>query len=446
MTTSQSRLGSTKISSTTAPRRELVERICASTLFSKSQRLSSLLTYVCDIALSGRESEITEQKIGTALFGKSPNYDSSIDGIVRTQASRLRQKLEQYFETEGANERVQIIIPKGGYVPFFVPRPSEELNAAPLAPAVMAVTTEALATVDTQEEKQAHPIPSFPFAWVLVGALTLACVALCIYHRGALKYARSGTYAPVNHPLWSQMFAEHQTTLVVPGDSGLVMRQGILNRNIGLSEFLSGDRSRSTSTMGSSVLKEADDFGSRRYTSIVDLEVDHDLAQIALHANSKSELRYARDIRPDDLKHGNVVLIGATEANPWVELYEQNMNYYVSHDRSRRIMSIVNRAPQGNEPNKWDSAYDDPKRRVFGVVAYLPSIRSTENVLIVEGTSMSGTEAAWDFVSNDYLLLPFLKSIHHGSGPLPHFEVVLETNNYTGDAVKARVLAWRASN
>src|ERR1700743_3569273 len=72
--------------------RELVSRIVASPTFARSERLSTLLTYVCDMTLKGREGELNEQRIGHAVFGRSPDYDSSVDGIVRTPASRLRPR------------------------------------------------------------------------------------------------------------------------------------------------------------------------------------------------------------------------------------------------------------------------------------------------------------------------------------------------------------------
>src|SRR5271155_2204414 len=99
--------------------RALVQRIVASPTFVRSERLCSLLSYVCEMALEGRGAEINEQKIGQAVFGRSRDYDSTIDGIVRTQASRLRQRLEQYFREEGADEAVRVVIPRGGYVPVF---------------------------------------------------------------------------------------------------------------------------------------------------------------------------------------------------------------------------------------------------------------------------------------------------------------------------------------
>ena len=59
-------------------RRELVERVVASSVFAKTERLSTLLLYVCEVALDGRADELSEQNVGAAVFGRSRDYDSEI--------------------------------------------------------------------------------------------------------------------------------------------------------------------------------------------------------------------------------------------------------------------------------------------------------------------------------------------------------------------------------
>jgi hypothetical protein len=424
------------------PRRALVDRIIASSTFAKSERLSSLLACVCDLALSGRAKEISEQKIGEAVFGRSQNYDSSIDGIVRTQASRLRQRLELYFNEEGVDEPIRIVIPRGGYVPLFEPRSTPE--AAPLptlitAPAAQIETATKAEAASGRVRGWGNPT----VAWWLVGLLAIA-LAISVVNRGtSVKGQMART--PV-HPLWSRIFAADQRTLEVPGDSGMVIWQGLVGQNLSLEEYLDGGY-RTTLTRPATLPPETVvDLGSRRYTSIVDLEVAKALSQIAESNKSKLDVRYARDIRPNDLKQGNVIFVGAAEANPWVELFEKNMNFVFFNDREHGVFSVFNRDPQGTEPRRWDSSYSDAQHRVYAVVAYLPNLGGNGNALILEGTSMAGTECAWDFVSHDTQLLPFLKRIQRADNSIPHFELVLGTNNMNGSAVKNTVLAWRTGN
>ena len=426
------------VPSASDPRRALVERIIASSTFAKCERLSSLLAYVCDLTLHGRVKEINEQKIGEAVFGRPRNYDSSIDGIVRTQASRLRQRLELYFNEEGIDEPIRIVIPRGGYVPVFEPR------LTPVVPMI------APAVLPEQPSDKLHVRESFwgsrsaAIAWSLVAILSVAILAILLVNRGAAK--RQVTRASL-HPLWSQIFVPGQRTLEVPGDSGMVMWQGLVGRSVGLAEYLNGDYRTNLLPKTSIPLQDAVvDLGGRRYTSIVDLEAAKSLSLMAQSAQSSLEVRYARDVRPNDLKQGNVILVGAAEATPWVELFEHNMNFVFFNDRERKTFSVLNREPRGAEPRQWDSDYTDVQHRVYAVVAFLPNLGGKGNALILEGTSMAGTESAWDFVSDDSQLLPFLQRIRHADGTLPHFEVVLGTNNMSGSAVKNTVLAWRATN
>ena len=426
-------------SATTDPRRALVDRIIVSSTFARCERLSSLLAYVCDLTLKGRLKEINEQKIGEAVFGRPRNYDSSIDGIVRTQASRLRHRLELYFREEGLDEPMRVVIPRGGYVPVFEPRSTPEVPM--LTPTVAPVQAEG----KLDARRSFWVSGSAPMAWSLVAILLIAIATILLLNRNAA--AKGQVISAPAHPLWSQIFAAGQRTLEVPGDSGLVMWQGLVGRSVGLTEYLNGDYRTNLLPRDLTTLQAvAVDMGGRRYTSIVDLETAKSLSLMAQSAQSKLEVRYARDVRPNDLKQGNVILLGAADANPWVELFERNMNFVFFNDRIHKTFSVLNRDPRGGEPRQWDSHYSDAQHRVYAVVAFLPNLGGNGNVLILEGTSMAGTESAWDFVSDDSQLLQFLKHIQRPNGTVPHFEVALGTNNVSGSAVKNTVLAWRTAN
>jgi hypothetical protein len=418
-------------------RRALVRRVVESSTFAKSERLSSFLICICDLTLSGRAGEINEQKIGTKVFGRPPDYDSSIDGIVRPQASRLRQRLDLYFNGEGVNEPVRITLPRGSYVPVFEPNPGQTPAAAP--PIVPAVSPAVSSPSETPATLPSN-LRSARLPWILVMILLAALLVVGVWSAKRVTADTSTSSTP--HPLWSLLFRPNQRTIVVPSDTGLVMWQSATGQSVDLAGYLSGSyRAQSTGDIPTGQVNPAD-LASRRYTSIVDLGIVKQLTQIADVQKSRLVLSYARDVRVDDLKEANVVLIGAAVANPWVELFEPKMNF-VFADAHIRQYTVLNRAPAPTEPAKWTSNYDDAQHRVYAVVGFLPNLGGTGDVLILEGTSMAGTQCAWDFVADDSSFLPFVNRIRRPDGSIPHFQLVLDSTNLAGSAVKRNILAWR---
>lgn len=98
-------------------RLDVVQRVASSPILKESKRLRELFLFLCERALHDPGMAIHEQEVGTEVFGRPADYDTSEDTLVRVHASRLRKKLQQYFSSEGLHEPIVIEIPKGGYPP-----------------------------------------------------------------------------------------------------------------------------------------------------------------------------------------------------------------------------------------------------------------------------------------------------------------------------------------
>jgi TolB-like protein/Flp pilus assembly protein TadD len=116
---------------------EQLGRILSSPQFARAGRLSAFLRFIVEEAAAGRTEGLKETVIGTAVFGKSPGYDPKSDSTVRIQASRLREKLRDYYLTGGKDDSLIIELPKGAYVPLIRPveNASPDPKASPDAPA-----------------------------------------------------------------------------------------------------------------------------------------------------------------------------------------------------------------------------------------------------------------------------------------------------------------------
>jgi len=449
-------------------RRALVKRIIASSSFARSNRLSEFLKYVYALAEKGRFDDIHEQNIGSAVFGRTRGYDPGVDSIVRSHASRLRHRLREYFEQEGRNEALIVTIPRGSYIPAFESRmewaPVAESEPAAMAPEAFesaipvenSVPAEEAALTFSHAETPETGIPStgtngssklmirrLTIALIAAGAVILCLLAVLLF-RTPRTWAVNAQDTTRRHPLWSQFATDPAAkTVVVSSDSGLVMYEHLTGQNVSLASYMSGEYLKHTSSekVPEDIVRK---FGTRRYTPALDLSALDRLTHIFVASRDKVSFHYARDLRIEDLKDGNAILLGTSESNPWVQLFEPAMNFQFEDDLLHDKAQMKNRNPLPGEAAHYDSTPQDPAPTVYGVVAFRPNIPKSGHVLILEGQTMAGTQAAADFVFDDSYLLPFLNKIRKSDGGLPYFEVLLRSSSLGGQSSRIEVVAYRA--
>jgi TolB-like protein len=108
------------LSLNTAVVNQHLDQALSSPLFRNAERQSRFLRFVVDAALQSPEASIKEFEIAVAVYDRRADYDPRTDPIVRVEAARLRARLREYYEATPP-EQVRIDIPKGRYVPDFIP-------------------------------------------------------------------------------------------------------------------------------------------------------------------------------------------------------------------------------------------------------------------------------------------------------------------------------------
>lgn len=148
-----------------------LDRVLASKGFASAGRLSRLLRYIVDKTLADEADQLKEYAVGIEVFDRDDKYDPRLDSIVRVEAGRLRSRLDEYYNGEGATAAWRIALPRGGYVAQFEPRPVPGANPSTDAPA-----------------HPRTPVPAHPRSWatwpVTLG-LTAAVTAMVLWLGGA---------------------------------------------------------------------------------------------------------------------------------------------------------------------------------------------------------------------------------------------------------------------
>jgi Tol biopolymer transport system component len=111
--------------------RAQLETILASAVFSRSEHLRRLLTFIVEQTLAGQGHTLKESVLAHELYRKGTDFDGGADPVVRVDARRLRDKLREFYE--GRSEPVVISLPKGSYVPVFEANHVSPRDASPPA-------------------------------------------------------------------------------------------------------------------------------------------------------------------------------------------------------------------------------------------------------------------------------------------------------------------------
>lgn len=111
--------------------RDYADTVLSSPYFCNSPRQQRFLDYLIQHSLNDQSDGLKGYTIGVEVFDKEESFDPSVDSIVRVEATRIRNKLREYYDNEGANDEVRINFRKGSYkLDFSIRTPSYQHNGA----------------------------------------------------------------------------------------------------------------------------------------------------------------------------------------------------------------------------------------------------------------------------------------------------------------------------
>jgi hypothetical protein len=411
---------------------QVVERIAASPGFQKSARLRELLLYITEQSLHGHASQLTEHEIGRAIFGKPADYSPLDDSSVRVQARQLRLRLHEYFDSIGRAEPLVVEIPKGSYVPVF--------RSATVEPTIPSAPPKSLGS---RRLTAGRALP-----WILCVILATVCAYL---GRRVVLSRNTGLPPALNYPPWplSEVFdAEHPTYFVV-SDVNYGMMRIIAQKPGSLEEYLKPDFPRSflpypAARQEAPIMNYISDSG---LTSNADVSVVVSLIKLAGDDRDRTSVRFARDIRPRDLDEGNYVFAGSPGSNPWVQLFQDRLNFQEAEERvGAGPKEFVNKNPRPGEQKAYVGLrFTGTVGEDYADIALLPNHASGTAILILQGLQQEGTEAAGRFLADANQRRVLREALGLSSAPKSKlwFEALIRTQVVAGAPNSEAIVAMR---
>jgi hypothetical protein len=202
-----------------------VQRIIQSKAFRTSELHRNLLHYLAEKSLSGTADSLKEYTVGLDVFAKPASYDPRQESVVRMHVARLRQKLAEYYRTEGVNDAVMVDVPKGGFRVTF-----EQREIAP--DPVEAAVPETAAQLEPSQRKEI----------ILRALLALAVVCAVVFgvqlwrsNKTAVAAASDSLEVP---QLWGSILHSNRPLMICLAASNGSTGAGTANGAFLLGEFL----------------------------------------------------------------------------------------------------------------------------------------------------------------------------------------------------------------
>lgn len=185
--------------------RETLERLLASETFGRSERARKLLRYLVEREQAGEADRLKGFSIAMDVFGREADFDPSTDAVVRVQAGRLRDLLQQYSATEGASDPIRIAVPRGSYVPIYELHEIQPAAADGPATDPATLSRPAGPAENPAFAGAAPPLPGpsvlrhLQFFWLAIGLVIVMLGVLILRQSDVLAVSgeTTGTEAPV---------------------------------------------------------------------------------------------------------------------------------------------------------------------------------------------------------------------------------------------------------
>jgi hypothetical protein len=461
---------------------EQVQRILRSTMFRNSITLQQLLQFLTTKVFEGGGAEaLKEYTIGVEAFGRSEDFDPKTDTIVRVQIHRLRQKLAEYYDSDGSSDPVLIEIPKGHYLPSFetAPNPGAVRNPTlmPEPDGVISVATH-FARQNIENGSLGTGGAKRRSGWFFVGGIALAAaVVVGVFVAGfflgnnrlkndivgfattAGPQLAPGNSADPVKAFWASFLGNDSAPVIAYPDAVFLLDDS--NDLFRFRRGASDDRgavvdphlAQQFASNPSLVAKAGQLYYENGYTGTGELQAISMLSNLFGQMGVKATVKPSRDVTPDDLRQHNVILLGSPFQNVAVAQLLTTGDFNFKNPDSRHEewrAQIVNAHPRANEASAYGTERDPGTQALktdYALITIQSGVIPGRYIAVLGGLDTTGTEGATLFATSKPGVEDLSRALAAPSGSgakseMPLFQALLRVRLEKGyDVLGANLVA-----
>jgi hypothetical protein len=423
-----------------AARREieqLLADILQSAPFRTSRQCQDMFRFVVEHSLAGSEESLRERVIGMEVFGRSPDYDTAADPVVRVRAADVRKRLAQYYQSRKSEPGDWTIeIPTGSYRAHFhhseQPTASQvpalgSLIALPVETAPLHASDQAATNAGRIKRKRS-----------LLLAVLVTCLAIVLAY--TLLHRTSGAASSLDL-FWGPVLENPKPVLVCTGSNSVYLLSRPALDKYKKAHAAPQDASANLETLvpaeAMKTLAGADFVPIKdTYLTVGDAWTTAHISSLLTSRQHAFDLRFGSDLSFGDLRQGSAILVGAFN-NSWTINMTDNLRFvFESGDSSQ--MHIQDRVDRSR--SWWPKGSQADVAEDYAIVSRILESKTGGILVTIAGLNHEGTQAAGEFATNPQMIADFVKNAPKDWNR-KNLQVVLHTNVVNGIPSSPTVVA-----
>jgi hypothetical protein len=353
-----------------------VQRIIQSKAFRTSEVHRNLLYYLAEKSLSGTADSLKEYTVGLDVFAKPASYDPRQESVVRMHVARLRQKLAEYYRTEGVDDAVIVDLPKGGFKVTFETR---EIALEPVAAAVPEVPAA---------PERSHRKEIILSALLAVAVVCAAVFGIALWREKTARVDRASAAVDLDAPelqqLWGPILKTNRPLMICLAASNGSTAAGIASGAFLLGEFLS-------------------------------------------HRKDNVLLTRSDQLAMPEVLMDNVIFLGPVVGNRQVEALSKGQPLVLEPN------GIRNLSPRPGEPAFIPDQQTGSSQGVdetHTLISHVPGLYGNGDIFYLSGNQISSTLAAVRALTDPTLARVLVSKLKSSDGSMPrYYQVVLRVES-----------------
>jgi hypothetical protein len=406
------------------PIQQQIQRIVQSEQFRSSEVLRRLLTFLSEKAIAGEADNLKEYVVAIDGLGKSSTYDPQHNSAVRIQMGRLRQRLAEYYRTEGKTDPMIVDLPKGRFRLTFEERSNAPTFNQEGSPASMP-PVPSVESFDFAPPRQLN-LSLLQLGAGLVAVVLLLCFGYLLGRSSTRLENVAGRNSLDLETLWAP-FLSRKLPLILSIEDPLFAEirsnPGVYFRDRSMNEWSDVVSSAALNKL-TGALNQSEMHPSRYYTAFGEAEASFLLGGLLKTPESALSIVRTSQLSWQQLADNNVIFVGVQNL-----FFNQLRNMPIAPQLVPELNGVRDEHPDNGRPSFYADEYTtapSEQGTIYALVTHLPGPNGKNDIESFTSNRSAGyLGAVQSFTDPQFARMLAIKLKEESGGKVPRFYQVL---------------------